>query len=143
MKKLLLALALQLGLGQQMVIPAAVGFTTAVIVSVPTEVLAGQCVPNNSVVCKDPTAVQKGAKVPVWKVAYCVLGPAGGPYTKIGCQDPRAVHIAPTGNEAVCFVGTDNKIHWDYQREVLEGRPFINHLMGGRWQPDWQSPPPY
>ncbi|MES2749731.1 MAG: hypothetical protein V4606_05045 [Patescibacteria group bacterium] len=88
--------------------------------------------------CNDPTGVGKGVKVPVWHVEYCVIGPAGGPYTKIACQDPRAVHTAPTGNQAVCFLGSDGKIHWDYQWAVLEGKKFINRRVDGRWQPDWQ-----
>ena len=97
---------------------------------------ASACTPG--VNCNTPTGVGKGQKVPVWHVQYCVLGPAGGPYTKIGCQDPRAVHIAPTGNESVCFVGSDGKVHWDYQWAVHEGKKFINRRVDGRWQPDWQ-----
>ncbi len=95
-----------------------------------------------SVSCDTPTAVTGGTPVPIWKVAYCVIGKYPN-YTKIDCKDPRAVHTAPTGNEAVCFVGTDRKVHWDYQREVHVGRPFINHRINGRWQPDWQDAKPY
>lgn len=92
--------------------------------------------------CRKPVAVQRGQKVPVWEVLYCVVGKPGN-YTRIGCKDRRALHRTPTGNMGVCFIGSDGKAHWDYQREVHVGRPFINRFTGGRWQPDWQSPPPY
>ncbi len=90
--------------------------------------------------CKQPTA--KRGRIPVWEVSYCVVGNPGS-YRKIDCKSPRAIHRAPTGNLAVCFVGSDGKVHWDYQREVYVGRPFINHKIGGRWQPDWQDARPY
>lgn len=92
------------------------------------------CEPN----CDQPTAVQRGQKVPVWKVLYCVVGKPGE-YRRIDCQDPRAVHRTPTGNDGVCFIGSDGKPHWDYQWAVHEGRRFINHRIGGRWQPDWHD----
>lgn len=100
---------------------------------------AAACTLDVGVSCKTPTGVGKGNKVPVWHVVNCVVGPEGGPYTKIACKDPKAVHIAPTGNEAVCFLGSDGKIHWDYQWVVHEGKKFINRRVGGRWQPDWQE----
>ena len=92
--------------------------------------------------CKQPSAVNRGTKAPVWSVDYCVIGQPGH-YTPIDCKSARAVHTSPLGRPAVCFVGTDRKVHWDAQREVYEGRPFINHLVGGRWQPDWQDAKPY
>ncbi len=92
--------------------------------------------------CDQPTAVKKGTKVPVWTVAYCVVGNPGS-YREIDCKSPRAVHTSPLGRPAVCFIGSDGKVHWDAQREVHVGRPFINRLTGGRWQPDWQDARPY
>lgn len=89
--------------------------------------------------CGPVTAVKKGTKVPVWKVDHCVIGPAGGPYTRIDCRDPNAVHMGPFGKPATCFVGTDNKIHWATPENVVEGRRFINHQKGGHWYVDWQS----
>ena len=92
--------------------------------------------------CDQPKAVNRGTEIPVWQVDYCVIGQPGH-YTEVDCKSPRAVHTSPLGRPAVCFVGTDKKVHWDAQREVHVGRPFINHKVAGRWQPDWQTPPPY
>ncbi len=87
--------------------------------------------------CGQPTAVLNGQQVPIWEVAYCIVGPADGEHERISCQDPRAVHITPTGNNGVCFIGTDGKAHWDYQSVVVEGHQFFNHRIDGRWQPHW------
>jgi hypothetical protein len=94
------------------------------------------CLPG--VNCNQPTAVTRGQAVPVWAVLYCFRGPADGQHEIVDCQDPQAVHIAPSGNEAVCFMGSDGKPHWDYQWAVYEGRRFINRRVNGQWQPDWQ-----
>lgn len=87
--------------------------------------------------CNQPTAVGKGQTVPVWHVVACVVGPEGGPYTRIACNDPRAIHKSPRGMDAVCFYGSDGKIHWDLPGIVYEGRTFINLRQGGVWQPRW------
>lgn len=118
----------------------AVGFTLGLgtFASGPVQA-AGNCTGIN---CGQPTAVAPGQDVPVWQVAYCVVGQPGS-YRQVDCQSAEAVHMTPTGNMGVCFIGSDGKPHWDYQREVIVGRPFINHRIGGRWQPDWQTPPPY
>ncbi len=89
--------------------------------------------------CNQPTAVDKGKKVPVWHVVDCMVGPEGGPYTRVDCKSKEAVHISPRGEEVVCFLGSDNKIHWDYQWAVQVGKTFINRKVGGVWMPDWQE----
>ena len=89
--------------------------------------------------CAQPTGVGRGNKAPVWKVAYCVVGNTPGNYRKVNCKSSEAVHLTPTGNMGVCFVGTDGKVHWDYQYAVYVGARFINRKVGGRWQPDWQG----
>ena len=92
--------------------------------------------------CNQPTAVKKGQKIPVWRVKYCVVGSPGS-YREVDCKSREAVHRTPIGTKGVCFIGSDGKEHWDYQREVHVGRPFINRFTGGRWQPDWQDARPY
>lgn len=87
--------------------------------------------------CAQPTPVGKGKKAPVWQVVKCVIGPAGGPYTRIACDDPKAVHKSPKGMDAVCFLGSDGKIHWDIPGIVYEGRTFKNLRVGNEWQPLW------
>lgn len=89
--------------------------------------VATACTPG--VNCNQPTPVGKGKKVPVWHVVQCVIGPAGGPYTAIACNDPRAVHKSPKGLDAVCFLGSDGKIHWDFPGIVYEGRTFKNLVI--------------
>lgn len=102
---------------------------------------AESCDPGLTVNCNDPTAVKKGTKAPTWTVVRCVIGPAGGPYTSIPCDDPRAVHKSPRGLDAVCFLGSDGKIHWDFPRIVYEGRTFKNIRQSGTWQPLWVLTP--
>lgn len=97
---------------------------------------------NKGVSCKQPVGVGRGNKVPVWHVSHCVVGNPGN-YTTVDCKSSRALHRSPLGKMAVCFVGTDDKVHWDNQREVHVGRPFINRRLDGRWQPDWQDARPY
>lgn len=87
--------------------------------------------------CSQPTGVGKGNEVPIWFVVDCVVGPEGGPYTRIACDDPAAVHISPRGKEAVCFIGSDRKIHYDLPGWVWKGRKFFNHKINGSWQPHW------
>ncbi len=88
--------------------------------------------------CNQPTAVDKGVKAPTWEVVRCVTGPANGPYTSIPCNDPNAVHKSPKGADAVCFLGSDGKIHWDIPGIVREGRTFKNIRHNGSWQPLWK-----
>jgi hypothetical protein len=95
-----------------------------------------KCTSNIS--CAQPTGVGKGKKAPVWRVSYCVVGKPSN-YRKVNCKSPEALHRTPTGNMGVCFVGSDGKVHWDYQWVVHVGRPFINRKVDGRWQPDWQE----
>lgn len=124
---------------QPMVVPTAV---VAVATFVATDT-ASACVITD-VNCKQPTGVGKGNKVPIWHVVDCVIGPEGGPYTPIACDDPRAVHISPRGDEVVCFLGSDNKIHWDFVGWVRKGRKFINQCVANcgtaaaDWQPNWK-----
>lgn len=87
--------------------------------------------------CNQPTAVASGKPVPTWQVVACVIGLEGGPYTRIACDDPQAIHESPRGLDAVCFLGSDGKIHWDQPGIVYEGRTFINLRQGGVWQPRW------
>lgn len=91
----------------------------------------------NGVNCTQPTPVGKGKKAPTWHVVQCVVGLAGGPYTPIACNDPKAIHTSPRGMDAVCFLGSDGKIHWDLPGIVQEGRTFKNVRQGGVWQPSW------
>ncbi len=95
---------------------------------------AEDCAPD----CNQPTGVGKGQKVPVWHVVDCVIGPEGGPYTVVDCKNPVAVHLSPRGKPVVCFIGSDNKIHWDRQENVRIGRPFINQKINGVWYINWQ-----
>lgn len=88
--------------------------------------------------CSEPTPVGKGKKAPTWEVVACVIGPSGGPYTRISCGDPAAIHKSPRGLDAVCFLGSDGKIHWDLPGIVYEGRTFKNIRQGGVWQPLWE-----
>lgn len=92
--------------------------------------------------CNQPVGVRRGQKVPVWEVKYCVVGNPGN-YKKVDCKSKRAVHTMPNGKRGVCFIGTDNKVHWDRQREVHVGRPFINRKRPRGWIVDWQDERPY
>ncbi len=87
--------------------------------------------------CNQPTTVGKGQKAPVWHVVKCVIGPPNGPYETIACNDPSAIHISPRGQESVCFLGSDGKIHWDLPGIVYEGRTFKNIRLADGWQPLW------
>ena len=100
--------------------------------SVSTPADAGSC--KNNVNCSQPAAVGKGQKVPTWHVVNCLTGPKGVP---IACNDPKAVHKSPRGDNVVCFLGSDDKIHWDHPKVVYKGRPFINLRRNGIWQPKW------
>ena len=124
---------------RNMLMAAAAVMLTATMAATagPTTVCNGNA--PTTVSCKQPAAVQKGMKIPVWKVEYCVTGPANGPYTKISCQNPQAVHTGPFGKPATCFVGTDGKVHWATPANVREGRRFINHLYKGHWYIDWRN----
>ncbi len=98
---------------------------------------AEACTPG--VNCNMPTPVGKGKKAPTWKVLYCVTGPEGGPYTPIACDDPRAVHRSPKGLVAVCFFGSDGKLHWDFPGIVYEGRTFKNLVINeNESEPIWK-----
>lgn len=133
MKKFVLAtVAMVFFALQLMFVPATVA-TVATIISTET---AWACVITD-VNCNDPTGVGKGADVPIHHVLYCVIGPEGGPYTRVACDDPVAVHVSPLGHEVVCFLGSDNKYHWDLVGWVYKGRKFYNHKVNGRWQPHW------
>lgn len=117
---------------QSLVVPTGVVAVTNVIATD----MAWACAITD-VNCNQPTGVGKGNDVPIWHVVDCVIGPEGGPYTRIACDDPRAVHISPRGQKVVCFFGSDNKIHWDLVGWVYKGRQFFNHRVNGRWQPNW------
>ncbi len=113
--------------------PVSIGTVAVTFVGVD---MAMACVAGD-VNCNQPTAVGKGKKAPTWEVVGCVIGPAGGPYVRIDCDDPDAVHKSPKGMDAVCFLGSDGKIHWDIPGIVYEGRPFKNLRVGSEWQPLW------
>lgn len=87
--------------------------------------------------CNQPTAVQRGQTVPVWKVIECRVGNEEVGYRQIDCSDTAAIHISPRGDQVVCFYGSDGKLHWDVPGIVYEGRTFKNLLRGGIWQPLW------
>lgn len=116
-------------------------FTTATVATVVTVMAtetawADNCV-TDDVNCNQPTGVGKNVDVPIWHVVDCVVGPESGPYTRIACDDPDAVHMSIRGDRVVCFLGSDNKIHWDLVGWVYKGREFFNHKINGTWQPHW------
>lgn len=132
MKRLVLAAVAMVFLALQSMFVTATVATVATVIT--TEMAWADCVPDVS--CKQPTGVGDG-EVPIHHVVDCVIGPEGGPYTRIACNDPRAVHISPRGGKVVCFLGSDNKYHWDLVGWVYKGRKFYNHKVNGRWQPHW------
>jgi hypothetical protein len=98
---------------------------------------------NNNISCDQPTAVGKGKKARPWKVLYCVVGKANN-RREVDCKSEEAVHYLPTGFDGVCFIGSDDKEHYDFQREVHKNRPFKNLRIKGRgWAVDWQDARPY
>lgn len=133
MKKFVLATVAMVSL----VLQSMFVLTAVVVVDTVMATNTAQACVITDVNCNDPTGVGKGADVPIHHVLYCVVGPEGGPYTRVACDDPRAVHISPFGQKVVCFLGSDNKYHWELVGWVYKGRQFINHKVNGRWQPDW------